>query len=1015
MLVVLQTVACDKRIRARTDEDVSESGPRGHFRRSFRPVALTALAMLFVLASCEAPGPPSVCGTLPQQTILVGESATVTACFEDPGGNSLAYKVWSSDPGVVAVRSTGATVTVTAVSPGDALVTIVADATGLKAQQSMSVVVPNRPPLAIGQIENREVIVGDSLTVDVSAFFSEPDGQKLAFTAAADSSLLNVTFAETILTAVAIAKGTATVTVTATDPGGMNTVQSFLVTVPNRPPFAEGAVPGHTIEVADSAMVDVSPFFVDPDGDALSYAAVASDTLVAAAAVLESMITVTAIAKGNAVVNVTATDTEGLTATQSFAVMVPNRPPLVMESIPAHVVDVGQTEDLDMAPLFSDPDGDSLTYTAVSADRSVAWVSVVGSSVSVLAIAKGETTISVTATDTEGLTVAQDFTVTVPNQPPLAEDSIPAQTVAAGSVFTVDATAYFSDPDGDPLTYAATTSDPTVATVATTGSTVTVTAASGGEASVTVTATDTEGAVATLVFAVTVPNRPPLATTDIAAQSLDEGETETIDLDRYFSDPDADDLTFEAASSSKRVARAEVSGDELTVTAVNPGTANVTVTASDSHGASASIRFRVVVARSNTGNNPPTPAAPIPDQQMPVDGSVSRDLRNHFDDPDGDKLTYEAASSDEAVATAAVSGTDLTVTAVAKGTASISVNAEDTGGLTRGISFDVTVGGTQTPTPNRAPLVTSQPPDRSIVKGKSLVVQGWRYFEDPDGDELTYSGSSSNPSVASIDRPSAYTFWVAGHSDGNAVITITARDPDGLTTEADFTARIGTSGNNAPTVKTEVGSLTSSPGQINTFTLYTHFDDEDLTDKLRLSASSSNTNIVSVSIKSSGLYGPYVEVRGVAVGNATVTMKATDLGGLSASQSFPVVVEKNRPPRVTGSLDGILVTTVGDTLTYLLSEYFSDPDGDTLTYTARVGWAATVAVSGDTLHIIGKVADGLSFGRAFATDPGGKSAELEFIVHVKAASSPQDADYGAQYASAAGVGMRARGTPLWWP
>lgn len=905
--------------------------------------------------------------------------------------------------------------TVTAVSPGDAVVTILAENNGLKAQQSMSVLVPNRPPLAIGRIEDREVAVGDSSTVDVATLFSEPDGQKLTYTAAADSSLVNSSVAETTLTVVAIAKGTATVTLTAVDPGGLSAVQSFLVLVPNQPPLAEGSVPEHTIEVADSALVDVAPFFSDPDGDALTYAAVASDTLVAAAAVEESTITVTALAKGKAIINVTATDTEGLTATQSIDVMVPNRPPLVLESIPAQVVGVGRTEDLDMTPLFRDPDDDSLIYTAVSADRRVAWASVEGSAVSVLALAKGQTTITVTATDTEGLAVNQDFGVTVPNQPPLAGESIPAQTLPVGSVFTVDATGHFSDPDGDSLTYAATTSDPTVAaaTATATGSTVTVTALSGGEASVTLTATDTEGAVATLTFPVTVPNRPPLATTDIAARSLDAGETETVDLARHFSDPDKDDLTFEAASSNKRVATVEVSGEELTVTAVREGTANVTVTASDPDGGSASARFRVVVARPDDGNRPPAPAAPIPDQQLDLDGSQSRDLRNHFSDPDDDNLTFEASSSDRAVATTALSGADLTVTAVAEGTASISVAAEDPGGLSTRISFDVTVG-TTTPTPNRAPIVTAQPPNRSIVKGRQLPVQGWHYFEDPDGDELTYSGSTSNAAVAGINRTNEFVFRVVGRSDGSATITITAWDPDGLTESVDFTVNVGSAGNSAPTVKNEIASLTSSPGQVDRFSLNRHFDDDDVGDELRLSVSSSNTSVVSASVDYDGLIGYYAKISGVAVGSATVTMTATDLGGLSASQSFTVTVEKNRPPQATGSFDDILTTNVGDTLTYLLSEYFTDPDGDDLTYSATVGAAASAVVSGDTLHIIGKVADGASFGRAIATDPGGKSAELDFIVYVNPApSSSQDAGQAAQHAYAPGAGMRPRVARSW--
>ena len=688
--------------------------------------------------------------------------------------------------------------------------------------------------------------------------------------------------------------------------------------------------------------------------------------------------------------------------------MVPNRPPLVLESIPAQVVGVGRTEDLDMTPQFSDPDGDSLTYTAVSADRGVALASVEGSSVSVLAVAKGETTITVTATDTEGLTVAQDFGVTVPNQPPLAEGSIPAQTLPVGSVFTVDATGHFSDPDGDSLTYAVTTSDLTVAAATATGSTVTVTALSGGEARVTLTATDIEGAGATLVFPVTVPNRPPLATTDIATRRLDEGETETVDLGRHFSDPDKDDLTFEAASSNRRVATVDVSSDELTVTALGEGTANVTVKASDPDGGAASTRFRVVVARPDDGNRPPAPAAPIPDQQIALDGSQSRDLRNHFSDPDDDNLTFDASSSNTAVATTALSGADLTVTAVAEGTASISVAAEDPGGLSTRINFDVTVG-TKTLTPNRAPIVTAQPPDRSIVKGRQLPVQGWHYFDDPDGDELTYSGSTSNAAVAGINRTNEFVFRVVGSSDGSATITITARDPDGLTESVDFTVNVGSAGNSAPTVKNEIASLTSSPGQVDRYSLNRHFDDDDVGDELRLSVSSSNTSVVSVSVEYDGLIGTHAKVQGVAVGSATVTMTATDLGGLSASQSFTVTVDKNRPPRATGNFDDILEVAVGDTLTYLLSGYFTDPDGDDLTYSATVGAAASVAVSGDTLHVIGKLADGLSFGGVTATDPGGRSAELRFIVYVPPVSSSQDAGQGAQYASAPGAGTRARG------
>ncbi len=1365
----------------------SEFGrPAGPFAIG-RLAAVAALAALSVILTCEAPLAPAVCGSLPQQTITVGESASVTACFDDPGGNTLSYKVWSSDPGVIAVAGSGATVTVRAVSPGSALVTVLADNNyGLKAQQSMRVLVPNRPPLAIGAIENREVIVGDSATVDVSGYFSEPDGQGLTYAAAADSSVLSASVEGTVLTVVAIAKGTATVTLTAMDPGGMKAVQSFVVLVPNRPPLPEGSVPGQTVEVADSATVDISPFFNDPDGDALSYSVVVSDTLVAAASVAESMITVAAVAKGQATITVTATDTEGLTAAQSFAVMVPNRPPLVMDTIAAQVVKVGNTGDLDMTPFFSDPDGDPLTYTAVSADRDIAWASVVESSVSVLAVAKGETTITVTATDTEGLAVAQDFPVTVPNQTPLPRGSIPAQTVRVDSVFKVDATPYFSDPDGDALTFVAASSDSTVATATAAGQTVTVTAVAKGQATVTVTVTDTEGLVATQTFAVTVPNRTPVATADIEAQRLEERKTLLVDLAPYFSDPDGDvlifeavssaervvtvtvvdgelevtarrpgaatitvtardseglratlefdvrvtrsepndppvvknnfasqsivpgedfstdlddhfddpdddpltfgasssnervvtadisghmlmlkavdvgtanvrvtardpqggsastqfqvvvdrsgganrppvvaaripdqhvapgnsfsadlrnhfsdpdrealsfdaesanestasaavssstltvtgvangttsvtvtasdpgdrsatltfsvtvetqgsgnrrpivsrvisfveldpgdafetdlnghfsdpdndELTFGASSSNERVATADISGHMLMLKAVDEGTANVTVTARDPQGESASTQVQVVVDRSGGANRPPVVTARIPDQHVAPGNSFSADLRNHFSDPDrealsfdaesanestasaavssstltvtgvangttsvtvtasdpgdrsatltfsvtvetqgsgnrrpivsrvissveldpdytfdtdltghfsdpdNDELTFGASSSNDAVASAGVSGRYLIVTAVATGTATISVSAEDPGSLSTGFSFDVTVKAPTTG--NRAPILTSLPPNRVIVQGRALPVQGWRYFDDPDGDELTYSGSSSDPTVATIDQRSEIYFEVFAKSDGSATITITARDPGGLTNSTSF---IFTVGNNAPTVIAQVPDLTSSPGQVDTVKMSRHFRDGDGGDQLTLRTSSSNTNVVATSAGFSGLFGHYASIRGVAVGQATVTMTATDLGGLSVSQSFVVTVDSNRPPRVTSTIDSILKVEVGDTLSYVLSEYFSDPDGDDLTYSARVGFFASVAVEGDTLHIIG-TSVGISPGTVTATDTGGKSASLTWIVRVLEPVSSRDMDHGAGFAHAPGATKRVGG------
>ena len=172
---------------------------------------------------------------------------------------------------------------------------------------------------------------------------------------------------------------------------------------PNRAPVATASIPSATVQVGDSLLLDLETYFSDPDGDNLSYAAISSDANVATASVSASTAKVMALARGTASVTVTATDPDGLAASQSFAVTVPNRPPVVSDSIPERELSVGDSLLLDLTAYFSDPDGDGLSYAAISSDANVATASVSGSVVTVMALAPGAATITVTASDPSGL------------------------------------------------------------------------------------------------------------------------------------------------------------------------------------------------------------------------------------------------------------------------------------------------------------------------------------------------------------------------------------------------------------------------------------------------------------------------------------------------------------------------------------------------------------------------------------------------------------------------------------
>ena len=206
------------------------------------------------------------------------------------------------------------------------------------------------------------------------------------------------------------------------------------VTVPNRAPAAVGTIPGLTLTVGDTESVDVSSYFADPDGDALSYGAATSDTAVATVSVSGSTVTVAGVAAGTATVTVTASDPDDLSASQSFEVTVLNRAPEAVGTIPGLTLTAGDTESVDVSSYFSDPDGDALSYGAETSDAAAATVSVSGSTVTVAGVAAGMATVTVTASDPEGLTATQDFAVTAEGPRPRASLSVIAPASPEGGV-----------------------------------------------------------------------------------------------------------------------------------------------------------------------------------------------------------------------------------------------------------------------------------------------------------------------------------------------------------------------------------------------------------------------------------------------------------------------------------------------------------------------------------------------------------------------------------------------------
>ena len=163
---------------------------------------------------------------------------------------------------------------------------------------------------------------------------------------------------------------------------------------------------------------DLSGYFGDPDGDALTYAAASGDTAVAAAGIEGDTLTIRGVRQGATAVTVTASDPDGLSASQNVAVTVVNQPPAVADSIPAQDARGRPARvTFDLSGYFGDPDGDVLAYAAASGDTAVAAAGIEGDTLTIRGVRQGATAVTVTASDPDGLSASQNVAVDVGANP----------------------------------------------------------------------------------------------------------------------------------------------------------------------------------------------------------------------------------------------------------------------------------------------------------------------------------------------------------------------------------------------------------------------------------------------------------------------------------------------------------------------------------------------------------------------------------------------------------------------
>lgn len=228
-------------------------------------------------------------------------------------------------------------------------------------------------------------------------------------------------------------------------------------------------------------------------------------------------------------------------------------PPFVSNPISDKNLDEGFVSmTIDLANVFMDPNGDPLSYNVSSSNSLVATASVSGSILTITEVGYGYSDILVFADDGLLGIVQDDFVINVNR----AGNNAPAISNPISDIFenecfgstTLDLTNVYTDPEGDPLVYSATSSDPGALSVSVSGNLLTITESGPGQSNITIIVRDGQGATVSNSFEVSINSTPVLAF--IGNQSVNEMMELNFTASATDSDSPLSSLTYSIDPSS---------------------------------------------------------------------------------------------------------------------------------------------------------------------------------------------------------------------------------------------------------------------------------------------------------------------------------------------------------------------------------------------------------------------------------------------------------------------------------
>ena len=653
---------------------------------------------------------------------------------------------------------------------------------------------PDNDPLTVSAINGSAVAVGTSVTGSSGGLFTvQPDG---SYTFDQNGAFIDLQGGETRTTLISYTLSDGN--------GGLSTATlAITVTGVNDAPVATPLGAVSTIDNAPLTL-NAAAAFSDADDDTLIFSATglpAGLSIDPITGLITGTIDKSASQGGVGgvyTVTIFADDQNGGVTPVTLTIAITNPAPIAANDVAPVVEDTPVTGNV--LGNDTDPDGDTISVSEFTV-AGVTGTFLPGG----VADIPGVGTIEISSTGAYTFTPALNYNGPVPEitytisdgnggtdtatlnlgpVSPVNDDPTSSPIAALSSAdsanVTVNLASHFTDVDGDALTFAATDLPPGLSidpdTGIITGTIDHLASAAGGTYSVTITATDPNGKVTSQVFTWTVTNPAPVGP-DIPGSSGVDSTPVSIAAGTGFSDPDGDTIAFSATglpsgltiNPATGLISGNLSNNASVGGALFNGVYDITVTATDSQGATVSKTFTYVVTN-------PAPAAGNDGfsgvEDTPLNGSVG----GNDSDPDGDGLSYTLVS-DPAHGTLTFNP-DGTFTYIPNpdfnsnsGTDTFTYVVSDENGATATATVTLTIAPVND-LPVAPNVIESTPED--------MPFNGTLTGTDVDGDTLTFS-KASNPTngTVTVNPDGSYTYTPNPNFNGSDTFTYKVSDGNG--------------------------------------------------------------------------------------------------------------------------------------------------------------------------------------------------------------------------------------------